>query len=206
MADARPPPTPLPEAWLIEPPPVLEHTRHPLSAFQALLLSRRSLVQLMTLSSGILLVHLFASRNSPRGQAPKATSMENGFLEKPWPPRSEGRKSMSYVGFTAILTAAALLLKALVIHTEINLWPGLHDHFPFRMCILMYATDLGYFEVGVISLFYQFTLYVSLRLARQGFTLGELGLVSHGATALFMEVVNLTIAKVCSSNLIVQLL
>jgi dolichol kinase len=62
--------------------------------------------------------------------------------------------------------------------------------------ILMHVTDLSYFDVGVISLFYQFTLYVSLRLARQGFTLGELGLVSQGATALFMEVLNLTIARV----------
>ena len=60
----------------------------------------------------------------------------------------------------------------------------------------MHTIDLSYFDVGVISLFYQFTLYVSLKLARQGFTLGELGLVSQGATALFMEVVNLTIAKV----------
>jgi hypothetical protein len=56
--------------------------------------------------------------------------------------------------------------------------------------------DLDYFDVGVISLFYQFTLYVSLRLARRGFTLGELGLIAQGATALFMEVVNLTIARV----------
>lgn len=62
---------------------------------------------------------------------------------------------------------------------------------PLKLCL-----DLDLFDVGVISLFYQFTLYVSLRLARQGFTFGELGLVSHGATALFMEVVNLTIAKV----------
>lgn len=67
-----------------------------------------------------------------------------------------------------------------------------------RWNILMHMTDLSYFDVGVISLFYQFTLYVSLRLARQGFTLGELGLVSQGATAIFMEVVNLTIAKVRS--------
>lgn len=129
MANAPSPPTPLPEAWLIEAPPVLEHTRHPLTAYQALLRSRRSLVQLMTLSSGILLVHLFASRNSLRGQAVKATSMENGFLEKPWPPKSEGRRSMSYVGFTAILTAVALLLKALFVHSKIIVWPGTHDHF-----------------------------------------------------------------------------
>lgn len=35
-----------------------------------------------------------------------------------------------------------------------------------------------------------------VRLARRGFTLGELGLVAQGATALFIESVNLTIARV----------
>lgn len=63
----------------------------------------------------------------------------------------------------------------------------------------MRITDLSYFDVGAISLFYQFTLYVSLRLARGGFTLGELGIVAQGATAIFMELVNLTIARVRSS-------
>lgn len=58
--------------------------------------------------------------------------------------------------------------------------------------------DLDFFDVAVISFFYQFTLYVSLRLARQGFTVGELGLVAQGATALFMELVNITISKVCA--------
>jgi hypothetical protein len=128
MAEASPV-TSLPEAWLIEDPPILEHTRYSLTAFEALLRSRRNLVQLMTLSSGILLVHLFASRKSQKGKALKAGSAENGLFEKPWLPKSEGRRSMSYVGFTAILTAGALLLKAFLVHTELNVWPGLHDHF-----------------------------------------------------------------------------
>lgn len=119
----------LPEAWLIEGPSVLEHTRYPVTALEALLGSRRNLVQLMTLSSGILLVHLFASWKSQKGQAWTATSAETGFFEKPWLPKSEGRRSMSYVGFTAILTAGALLLKALFVHAKLNVWPGLHDHF-----------------------------------------------------------------------------
>lgn len=127
MANA-PPSAPLPEAWLIEAPPVLEHARHPLTAFEALLRSRKNLVQLMTLSSGILLVHLFASRSSQKVHAWRAAAVETGSLEKPWLPRSEGSKSMSYVGFTAILTAGALLLKAFFVYAGLNVWPGLHDH------------------------------------------------------------------------------
>ncbi|KAF8525817.1 Fph type histidine kinase [Hysterangium stoloniferum] len=150
----------LPDAWLIEPPPVLAHGRHPLTALQALVHSRRNLVQLMTLTSGILLVHLFSTRNSRKHDT-------NSEL---WLPKNEAKRSMSYIGFTAILTAGALMLKAFFIHTDVNVWP-----------------DLDCFDVGVISLFYQFTL--------QGFTMGELGLVAQGATALFMEVTNLTIAR-----------
>ena len=56
--------------------------------------------------------------------------------------------------------------------------------------------DLNVFETIVASLFFQFTLYVGLRLAHRGFTLGELGLVSFGGTALCLEFLNLTIARV----------
>ncbi|KIJ52540.1 hypothetical protein M422DRAFT_43384 [Sphaerobolus stellatus SS14] len=163
-------PVPVREGWLIEDPLTLSQSRNPLTATQALIHSRRNLVQMMTLSSGILLVHLFASHYRIRKRI-----QEN----EPPLPQTEGSKAMSYIGFTFILTAAALLLKAIFVHGDVNIWP-----------------DLDYFDVGVVSMFYQFTLYVSLRLARQGFTLGELGFVAQGATALFMEVINLTIAKI----------
>ena len=48
----------------------------------------------------------------------------------------------------------------------------------------------------IASLFYQFSLYVCVRLARRGFTLGELGIVCHAATTLFMETVNVTRNKI----------
>ena len=57
-------------------------------------------------------------------------------------------------------------------------------------------TDLNVLEVAIVALFYQFTLYVAIRLAHRGFTLGELSLVCFGGTALFMEFLNLTISKV----------
>lgn len=65
-----------------------------------------------------------------------------------------------------------------------------------RIVPLLTSLDLTYFDVLVISSFYQFCLYVMARLSHGGFTLGELGLVAHGATALFMETTNLTIALV----------
>jgi dolichol kinase len=51
-------------------------------------------------------------------------------------------------------------------------------------------------EIASGSAFFQFSLYVAVRLGHRGFTLGELGLVVFGATALFTESVNLTVAKV----------
>ncbi|GJJ08274.1 hypothetical protein Clacol_002484 [Clathrus columnatus] len=160
----------LPKGWVIESPPTLPQTRHPFTALEALVQSRRNLVQLMSLSSMILLVHFYASR---RSQTKQTNGSETGL------PKTEGSKTMSYVGFTCIVTAAALSLKMIFHHVNIDIWQ-----------------DLSSFDVAVISFFYQFTLYVSLRLARQGFTVGELGLVAQGATALFMELVNLTIAKI----------
>ncbi|KAG9049765.1 hypothetical protein FS837_009181 [Tulasnella sp. UAMH 9824] len=56
--------------------------------------------------------------------------------------------------------------------------------------------DLTYLDTALISFTYQFIIYVMVRLARRGFTLGELGLVAQGATALFMESVALTTARI----------
>ncbi len=63
-------------------------------------------------------------------------------------------------------------------------------------CFFFFFLDLNQLEVAVAALFFQFTLYVALRLAHQGFTLGELGLVCFGGTALCLETINLTIARV----------
>lgn len=52
------------------------------------------------------------------------------------------------------------------------------------------------FEAVVASVFYPFTLYGGLRLAHRGFTVGELGLVCFGGTAICMEFLHLTQAKV----------
>lgn len=57
--------------------------------------------------------------------------------------------------------------------------------------------DINYYEITVCSLFFQFSLYISIRMAHHGFTLGELAVVCLGATVLFMEALSLTIARVC---------
>jgi dolichol kinase len=61
-------------------------------------------------------------------------------------------------------------------------------------------TDLSYWEIASGSIFFQFSLYIAARLAHRGFTLGELGLVVFGATALFTELLNLTVARVRPTN------
>ena len=55
---------------------------------------------------------------------------------------------------------------------------------------------MTWFEVLLGALIYQFALYVCLRLAHRVFTLGELGLVCFGGTALLMEFGNVNIARV----------
>lgn len=56
--------------------------------------------------------------------------------------------------------------------------------------------DLSYIDVASVSIFYQFTLYMAIRLAHHSFTLGELGFATFGACILFMEALHLTIARV----------
>ena len=55
---------------------------------------------------------------------------------------------------------------------------------------------MSFIELSLCSLFYQAALYLAIRLAHQGFTLGELGVVIFGASVLFMEGFNITVARV----------
>lgn len=55
---------------------------------------------------------------------------------------------------------------------------------------------MSFVELLLCSLFYQAALYLAIRLAHQGFTLGELGVVVFGASVLFMEGFNITVAVV----------
>jgi dolichol kinase len=48
----------------------------------------------------------------------------------------------------------------------------------------------------ICSVGYQLALYIAIRLAHRGSTVGELGLVCFGGIALTMELMNITKAKV----------
>ncbi|KAN0092831.1 hypothetical protein V8E55_003615 [Tylopilus felleus] len=172
---ASPTPALLPPGWQIEAPRVLENAHAPLSALDALMLSRRSLVDHATLCSFILLVQILSSswyearyrrgRNVPEG--------ERGSV-----PRSEVRRTWTYWIYSYVLTLVALFVRHLLASYGIALWQ-----------------NLSYFDIIVGSVFFQFCLYVALRLAHGGFTLGELALVCFGGLSLGMELLNLTRAQ-----------
>ena len=60
----------------------------------------------------------------------------------------------------------------------------------------MISPDLTFLDVGSVAVFYQFTLYMAIRLAHHSFTLGELGLTAFGATILFVEAFRVTMTRV----------
>ncbi|CAA7266925.1 unnamed protein product [Cyclocybe aegerita] len=169
----------LPAGWLIEAPAMLHYSLAKVRPSQAVLLSRYSLVDLSTMCSTILLLHVCASWHLERQLARGCTNKGKPDGERASVPRKEGRRSWYYVIFTLSTSVVIISLKFIMRAYDLNLWKY-----------------LNVFEVVVVSFFYQFTLYVALRLAHRGFTLGELGLVSFGGTAICLEFLNITIARI----------
>ncbi|KAH7884669.1 Fph type histidine kinase [Phlebopus sp. FC_14] len=166
----------LPREWLIEVPLVLENARSPPTALDALILSRRSLVDYATLCSFIVVVQILASswfeaRSRHRRGTPEG--------ERASVPRSEMRRTWTYSIFAYIVTFGVLGVRHLLGWNRIDVWQ-----------------NVSYFDIAVGSMFYQFCLYVALRLAHGGFTLGELALVCFGGLALGTELLNLTRARI----------
>ncbi|KAF8802541.1 hypothetical protein BYT27DRAFT_7341419 [Phlegmacium glaucopus] len=168
--------TVLPAGWLIETPVSLENSHNRLSASQAVLLSRYSLVDLSTFCSTMLLFHVCASWWIEK-KCRKDGGKPEG--ERASVPRSAGLRFWYYIIFTITTSVVIVGLKIMLSIYLFNLW-----------------NYLNIFETVIASLFFQFTLYVGLRLAHRGFTLGELGLVCFGGTALCLEFLNLTIARI----------
>ncbi|KAF8150767.1 hypothetical protein B0H34DRAFT_801693 [Crassisporium funariophilum] len=169
-------PNELPAGWLIEAPVTLKNSQSRLPAAHAVLVSRYGLVDLSTFCSTILLFHVCASWWMEKGCVKEGNKPEG---ERASVPRSEGQRSSYYILFTLATSIAIVGLKIALNIYEFNLW-----------------NYLNIFEVVVASIFYQFTLYVALRLAHRGFTLGELGITCFGGTALCLEFLNLTIARI----------
>ncbi len=118
------------------------------------------------------------------------------MTHRSWLTRSEVRKVWLYVGFTIIVTLGSISVK---MATSTYQYPLLKcSLFWLARCdaLLIFLTDMTMKDVILASLFFQFALYVMVRLARKGFTMGELGLVAQGATAIFLEAVNFAVAKV----------
>jgi len=193
-----PDPEALPIGWRIEPPLVLAQSRHRLPASQAVLLSRYSLVELSTYCSIMVLSHVCASWFFERWSGKSVEGVPKAEGERSSVPRSEGRRSWYYILFTLTLSALMVGLKAASSAFNLNFWICecvLCDSCTLQLTGLWHQ-DLTHSETIIAALFYQFTLYVGLRLAHRAFTLGELGLVCFGGTALCFETLNMTIARV----------
>ena len=188
----------LPRGWLIEAPRVLTNARSPLSALQALILSRRGLIDYAVLCSIILVVQILASswyeaRYRQRWSVPEG---ERGSV-----PRKEVRRTWLYTAFSLVLAIVVLCLKILFAWYHTGIW---HSECslvvdPLQRTdvhVVPSLTDIGYIEIVIGTVFYQFCLYVALRMAHGGFTLGELALVAFGGLALGTEVLGLTRTKV----------
>ncbi|KAF8501390.1 hypothetical protein F5888DRAFT_1671831 [Russula emetica] len=173
--DTEPTGTLRPPFWHIESPWRLSNETS-LTPHQALVLSRRNAVDLSTLCSATLLIHVYSSHwfEWRHRKYHKVSEGERGSV-----PRSEARKGWLYIAFTFLVCAILLGLRFALDRAQVSLWG-----------------HLSYWDVASSSVFFQFSLYIAVRLAHRGFTLGELGLVVFGATALFMELANLTVAKI----------
>jgi dolichol kinase len=173
--DTQPAGTAQPPFWHIEDPWRLGNETS-LTPLQALVLSRRNAVDLSTLCSTTLLIHVYTSHwfEWRHRKHHKVSEGERGSV-----PRSEARKGRLYIFFTLLVCAILLGLRFAFDLAQVSLW-----------------RHLSYWDVASGSVFFQFSLYIAVRLAHRGFTLGELGLVVFGATALFMELANLTIARI----------
>ena len=109
----------LPPDWLVEPPITLPNTAHPLTAHQALLTSRRSLVSISTLCATILIVHVCASRVTEARHRRK-TAVPEGELHHV--PRQEGRRAYLYVLFAASVTLWVLCVKIALVECKLGIW------------------------------------------------------------------------------------
>ena len=186
-----------PRGWLIEAPKYLYKSMDPIRPRDALLDSRRSLVQLSTLCAFVLLTHMCTSRLANS----KKVALANGSTSNSESERKvrKGMRSWNFVCYATLIPTVAVTFHVACDVLDLEIWKGELKLGTNAARLTFPSLDLSYFDVAVISSVYQFSIYVMIRLSHGGFTLGEVGLVSLGCTVLFMETVNLTIANVCLS-------
>jgi hypothetical protein len=110
--------TPHPPFWHIEAPWSLGN-EIPFTPLQALALSRRNAVDLSTLCSTTLLIHVYASHwfEWRYRKHHKVSEGERGSV-----PRSEVRKGKLYIGFTFLVCAFLLGLRFALDRARVSLW------------------------------------------------------------------------------------
>ncbi|OXH39913.1 dolichol kinase [Cryptococcus neoformans] len=203
------PSSPIANGWNIEAPLVLpstpirrganitdEEPTNTIRALSALATSRRNLVQLFTLCSFVLLVHVTRSLHleitqfrisypsnaiTPDAEIAKLHSLQaqQASIGTYWLRKGEWKRTGSVVGFSFLVTGVCLLVKAVTAKVGRGVW-----------------SDMSPSDIVIATLFYQFSIYVCVRLARRGVTLGELAAVCNAATAMVMETINLTRMKI----------
>ncbi|KAG6850685.1 hypothetical protein H0H93_009843 [Arthromyces matolae] len=114
--------SPLPPEWRIEAPAELHNSPDVPTALAALIRARYNLVDLGTLCSTILLLHVCASwyheaRYSRRGNAAEG--------ERTSVPRSEARRSLYYILFTLAVTCGIFALKVYLQSRNLGIWEHL---------------------------------------------------------------------------------
>lgn len=192
MSSADPPGDPIPAGWRIEPPMTLPDSPNPVTPLEALLLSRRYLVSQTTFCATLLLVHVSASWVTEARHRRKLVVPEGEISSVP---RKEGRRTYLYALFTISVTLWILCVRIALKELKLGIWQSAYINSYLASCSQL-CTGMSYLEVVASSMFFQFSLYMCARLAHRGFTFGELGLVAFGATVVFMESLNLTMAKV----------
>lgn len=143
------PSTPLPSNWNIESPLVLSSTpiryltgKSPfptdsIKALSALATSRRNLVQLFTLCSFVLLVHLARSLRLETKQAKAQVAHESASMERDqsggtggtgisnhWLRVGEWRRTKSVVGFAFLVTLCCIGVKIVTAYIGRGVWSG----------------------------------------------------------------------------------
>ncbi|KAH9928691.1 uncharacterized protein B0H18DRAFT_1084426 [Fomitopsis serialis] len=109
-AAATPPLDPLPQSWIIEQPKVLDGSNHPLTALQALVLSRRNLVDMATVCSTIIIVHVIASWMTERRHRRKLKV-----------PRANRRTYLSIL-FTVSVSLWVLCVRIALSEMRLGIW------------------------------------------------------------------------------------
>lgn len=109
----------LPLNWLVEPPISLSNPAGRLTAHQALVVSRRSLVSLSTLCATILIVHVCASRVTEARHRRKKT-IPDGELSHV--PRQEAKRAYLYVLFAVSVTLWVLCVKIVLVESHLGVW------------------------------------------------------------------------------------